>query len=245
MKKMFLAVLLFALSAGAFAQQAYVGRYDVFAGFSYLESPQLNLTQRGFNTQAGVNIKRWFAMGFDYSIQPGNGTLVPDRLKPVYATDVAGLILEGQAGLLVPYGVPQLPSDYYAYIPFHATTQTFTGGPQLTTHHFKKFTLFVHPSIGVIHEHINLQPHDAFTAFVAGPTGVLVTTGVITTTHPSDHTYFYGAGGGVDFIATKHFHLRTDVEFVHVYLFSGLLANARNSLRVSIGPTFNFGKNVK
>jgi hypothetical protein len=31
---------------------------------------------------------------------------------------------------------------------------------------------------------------------------------------------------------------------VHVDLFSGILADARNSLRFSVGPTFNFGKNV-
>jgi hypothetical protein len=52
-------------------------------------------------------------------------------------------------------------------------------------------------------------------------------------------------GGGVEFNATKHVHLRADAEFVHVFLFSDLLANSRNSVRVSLGPTFNFGKNVK
>jgi hypothetical protein len=52
-------------------------------------------------------------------------------------------------------------------------------------------------------------------------------------------------GGGIDFNATKHIHLRADVEFVHVDLFSGILADARNSVRLSIGPTFNFGKNVR
>jgi hypothetical protein len=244
MKKLFLAGLLLALSAGAFAQQAYVGRYDVFAGFSYLDSPDLNLTQRGFNTQIGYNVRRWLALGFDYSIQQGKGTLIPGELKTTYANAVDGLIAEGKAGLLAPYGVSQLPANYYAYVPVSATTQTFTGGPQLSTHHFKKFTLFIHPSIGVIQEHINLEPHDAFTTFVAGPTGVLVSQGVLTSTHPSDHTYFYGLGGGADFIATKHVHLRADLEFVHVFLFSGLLADSRNSVRLSVGPTFNFGKNV-
>jgi hypothetical protein len=147
--------------------------------------------------------------------------------------------------------VPVLPTTYSAHVPFSATTQTFTGGPQLACRHFKKVTFFIHPSIGVIHEHINLEPWDAFTTFVAGPTGILVTglpavgiPGILQTTHPSDHTYFYGVGGGADFNATKHVHLRADIEFVHVDLFSDLLADARNSVRLSIGPTFNFGKNV-
>ena len=52
---------------------------------------------------------------------------------------------------------------YVLYAPFDATTQTFTAGPQLAYRHFKKVTLFVHPSIGVIHENISINSHDAFT----------------------------------------------------------------------------------
>jgi opacity protein-like surface antigen len=245
MKKLLLAVLLLTLSACAFAQQDYVGRYDVFAGYSYLGSPKINLTQRGFNTQLGYNVRRWLALGFDYSNQDGRGTLVPNELKTAYYTDVEGLIQAGIYGVPTPFGVPpSIPANYSAYVPFSARTQTFTGGPQLAWHHFKKVTLFVHPSIGAIHEHINLEPHDAFTTFVAGPSGALVLAGVLHSTHPSDTTYFYGVGGGADYNLTKHFHLRADAEFVHVFLFSGLLADSRNSVRLSFGPTFNFGKNV-
>ena len=86
MKKLFLAALLFSLSVCAFAQQDYVGRYDFFTGFSYLNSPKLDLQQRGFNTQIGVNLRRWLAFGFDYSIQEGRARLVPADLKPQYAT---------------------------------------------------------------------------------------------------------------------------------------------------------------
>jgi opacity protein-like surface antigen len=247
MKKLFLAVLLMFLSACAFAQQDYVGRYDVFAGYSYLGSPKINLSQRGFNLQAGVNLTRWLAFGLDYSNQDGRGTLVPSELKPDYATDVNDLIALGEAagaGLPTPIPVPPIPANYYAYVPFNARTQTFAAGPQLMYRHFKKVTLFIHPSIGAIHEHINLEPHDAFTTFVAGPTGALVASGILQTTHPSDTTYFYGLGGGADFNATKHIHLRADIEYVHVFLFSDLLAQSRNSVRLSIGPTFSFGKNV-
>jgi len=72
----------------------------------------------------------------------------------------------------------------------------------------------------------------------------LVGAGILTTTKPADTTYFYGGGGGVDYHLAKHFNVRADVEFVHVFLYSDLLRNSRNSLRVSIGPSFNFGKNV-
>jgi hypothetical protein len=234
MRKVLIAALLFSLPSFAFAQQEYVGRYDAFAGFSYLDSPQLNLEQRGFNTQVGVNVRRWLALGFDYSVQSGEGTLLPRELKPTYEALVNGAVAEAQLG-----GI--LPSNYVLYVPFDATTQTFTGGPQLAYRHFKKVTLFVHPSIGAIHEHIALKPHDPFTNALVPQ---LVATGVLGTTTPSDTTYFYGFGGGADWNATKHIHLRYDVEFVHVFLFSGLLENSRNSVRLSIGPSFNFGKNV-
>jgi opacity protein-like surface antigen len=228
MKKLFLVALLFSLSVCAFAQQDYVGRYDVFGGFSYLASPKLNLEQRGFNTQIGYNVKRWLALGFDYSIQGGNGTLVPRELKP------------SLQALLPP--IPGL------YVPFNATTQTFTAGPQLACRHFKKATFFIHPSIGAIHEHINLEPQKAappYNLYGAGVVAGLVGTGVLQTTSPSDHTYFYGLGGGAEYNATKHVHIRADVEFVHVFLFSDLLKDSRNSVRLSVGPTFNFGKNVR
>ena len=240
MKKLFLALLLFCLSVCAFAQQDYVGRYDVFGAFSYLDSPKLNLQQRGFNTQIGTNLKPWLAFGFDYSIQMGSASLVPDDLKTAYATALNNLVLEGKAGLIP--GFPALPANYVLWAPLSATTQTFTLGPQLEYRHFKMFTLFIHPSIGAMHEKIDLHPHDAFTQDVVLP--ALIKSGIVSTLLPSDTTYFYGLGGGGEWNATKHVHIRADLEFVHVYLFSGILEDSRNSIRLSVGPTLNFGKNI-
>jgi len=224
MKRLFGVALIFFFAVGAFGQPNYVGRYDVFGGFSYLESPKLDLQQAGFNTQIGVNLRRWLAFGFDYSIQSGDTILVPGELKPRY-----------QALL------PTIPG-YKLYVPFDATTQTFALGPQLEYRHFKKFTLFVHPSIGVIHESITLKPHDAITT---GIVNALLTRGVLHTKSPDDTTYFYGFGGGIEYNASKHLHIRADAEFVHVFLYSDLLKDSRNSIRFSIGPTFNFGRNVR
>jgi hypothetical protein len=255
MKKLFLAVLLFTLSACAFAQQNYVGRYDFFTGYSYLASPDVNLTQRGYNTQIGVNLTKWLALGVDYSIQFGKGTLLPSKLKPAYDTELTDLVAAGAANHLAGFGFPAAYfTNYTLYAPFGATTQTFTAGPQLNYRHFKKVTLFIHPSIGAIHENISISSHnDPFVADVVIPAlldqqpvaGALgITAPVLKTLRPNDTTYFYGLGGGADYNMTKHFHLRADVEFVHVDLFSGLLANSRNSVRLSVGPTFSFGKNV-
>jgi hypothetical protein len=246
MRKLFLAALLLSLSVCAFAQQDYVGRFDVFTGFSYLDSPKLDLEQHGFNTQIGYNARRWLALGLDYSIQFGHASLVPSDLKPQYATPLKGLVLEGEGGAFSappPSGIGEtLPAGYQLWAPFNATTQTFTAGPQLNYRHFKKVTLFVHPSIGAMHENISLKSHDLFTEGIVLP--ALLGSGILHTLKPNDTTYFYGFGGGGDFNATKHVHLRVDVEFVHVDLFSGILADSRNSLRFSVGPTLNFGKNV-
>lgn len=254
MKKLFLAALLLTLSACAFAQQDYVGRYDFFTGFSYLDSPKLGLQQRGFNTQLGFNPRRWLAFGVDYSIQEGRASLVPSDLKTKYATPLNQLVAAGEAGAFAAappagFGI-LLPSGYKLYAPFDATTQTYTIGPQLVYRHMKKISLFVHPSIGVIHENISINPHDAFTQYIVLPAllgnlpAVGATTPVIRTRKPNDTTYFYGLGGGADYNLTKHFHIRADIEFVHVNLFSGLLADSRNSVRLSIGPTVNFGRNI-
>ena len=232
MKKLFLAALLFSLSVCAFAQQDYVGRYDFFTGFSYLNSPKLDLQQRGFNTQLGVNLRHWLAFGFDYSIQEGRASLVTTDLKPALQAELVGL-----AGPTVAAALS---------VPFDATTQTFTAGPQLAYRHLKRVTLFAHPSIGAIHENISINGTQGFPQ----PYAILIVEAlsapgqVLKTTKPNDTTYFYGLGGGADYNLTKHIHIRADAEFVHVYLFSGLLANPRNSVRLSIGPTFNFGKNV-
>ena len=235
MKKLFLAALLFSLSVCAFAQQDYVGRYDFYTGFSYLNSPKLDLQQRGFNTQLGVNLRHWLAFGFDYSIQEGRASLVTADLKPSLQATLAQLVP-------VPAVLAALS------VPFDATTQTFTAGPQLAYRHLKRVTLFAHPSIGAIHENISINGAQGFPQ----PYALLIVEGlsapgpgqVLKTTKPNDTTYFYGLGGGADYNLFKHVHIRGDVEFVHVYLFSGLLKDPRNSVRLSVGPTFNFGKNV-
>jgi hypothetical protein len=54
MKRTLLVCALLLVSGAAFAQQEYVPRYDVYAGFAYLNSPGLNLAERGFNGEFGL-----------------------------------------------------------------------------------------------------------------------------------------------------------------------------------------------
>ncbi|MEO8725224.1 MAG: hypothetical protein ABI383_03795, partial [Acidobacteriaceae bacterium] len=147
------------MSTCAFAQQDYVGRYDVFAGYSYLESPLINLAERGYHLQAAVNTRTWLALGFDYSNFTGHSTLL---LK--YAPTRLQTQLGGQIGQLIAAGL--VPPTYQFYVPFDSGTQTFAAGPQLFYRHFKHTTWFLRPSIGAIRETATPHPHDFVTTLV-------------------------------------------------------------------------------
>lgn len=214
--------VLFCASSIALAQQEYVGRYDGFAGFSYLSSPKLNLAERGFNGEFGINWNRWLAIGADYSIFTGHSALSPQELTPA---------LQAQLIPLLPLLGPN-PA-----IPFDSTTYTFTAGPQLNFRQLKWVTFFVRPAIGGMHETATLKPNS--------PVQALLVASLAPGGKKSDLQPFYGVGGGLDLNVSKHVAVRVATDFVHVKLFSNLLAEGRNSVRVSVGPSFRFGHNVE
>jgi hypothetical protein len=201
----------------------------VYGGFTYLDSPDINLDQRGFHLQAGVNAKTWLAFGFDYSRSTGNTDITPNLLTTSLQTQIGT-----QFASLVAAGV--IPANYSLVVPFDATTQTFAAGPQLMIRHWSAVTLFVRPSIGAIHEAATLHATDP------------IAEGVVMQLAPSgqktDWTSFYGFGGGSEFNFGSHFSLRAQADFVHNHLFSDVLKNGRNTVRLSIGPAIHFGRNM-
>ena len=221
MKTLSLFIAFTCLSAFAFAQQDYVPRYDAFTGFSYLNSPKLNLAERGFDGEFGINLNRWLAIGGDYSIFTGHSDIHATDLKPAFQAQLVPLL-----PLLGPNPA----------VPFDSTTYTFTFGPQINFRQMKWITLFVRPAIGGMHETATLKPNTPILALV---TAQLAPSGKKTDLKP-----FYGIGGGFDFNATKHIGIRVAADFVHVNLFDDLLKEGRNSLRLAVGPTFKFGRNV-
>jgi hypothetical protein len=115
-------------------------------------------------------------------------------------------------------------------------TETFSAGPQLVFRHFNRVSFFVRPALGAIHEVAVGHPDDFFTRamlFIVAPSGKV-----------TDTVVFYGFGGGAEFHPTKHFSLVVQADLVHDHLFNDLLQDGRNTLRVSIGPAFQFGHNV-
>ena len=213
----------------ASAQQSYVGLFDLYGGFAYLDSPSVKLQQRGFHLQAGVNAKSWLAFGFDYSRLTGNTDITPNllttSLQQQLGTQLQGLVMAGV-----------IPPSYTLVVPFDATTETFAAGPQIMIRHWTAVTLFVRPSIGAIRESVELHPTDPIAQGIAAqlaPSG-----------SKNDWTGFYGFGGGAEFNFGPHFSLRAQADFVHNHLFSDILRESRNTVRLSIGPAVHFGKNI-
>ena len=217
-------LLVLMVAAVGFAQQGYVGRIDGFGSYSYFTSPRLNLVARGFNGQAGVNVNRWLAMGFDFSVFDGHTTLYPNMLSAGVKSNLAATLPPAL-----------LPS---AYIPYSARIYTYAAGPQINIRKLKWATFFVHPDLGALHADVTANPTNPLQTLLVnnlvGPTG-----------KTSDTVVFWGIGGGIDWNLTKHFGLRTATDLVRMNMFSSMLDGPRNSIRISVGPTVHFGKNLE
>jgi len=213
------------VAVAAFAQQDYVGRYDAYGGYSFLTTPKLNLFERGFHAQGGVNWKRWLAIGGDFSVFDGHSSLFPNMLNPA------------KQAALAPY-LPLLPAGYTLYVPYGVTTYTFTAGPQINIRNLKYVTFFIHPSIGGMHQDTTAHPKDPIQTMIVA--GLLGSSG-----KTSDTVMFWGVGGGIDFNVAKHMSIRLTSDFVNTGLYSNLLNGRQNDIRFSVGPAFHFGKNVE
>jgi hypothetical protein len=223
-KVLITSLLLFLMVAPAFAQQDYIGRFDAFGSYSFLSTSKLNLFERGFHGQFGLNWNSWLAVGGDFSTFTGHSSLFPFQLSQ-----------ENQAAL-APYR-NLLPPGYTLYVPYDVTTYTFTAGPQINIRKLKYITFFVHPSIGGLHQDTTANPIDQIqTAVVNGLLGPSHKT--------SDTVFFYGIGGGLDLNVHKHMSIKLHTDFVHTGLYSDLLDGGQNNVRFSVGPVFHFGKNI-
>lgn len=215
-------VVLFALltvlgCAPMLAQQEHVNRYDVFTGFSYMVTPDLNLNQRGFNGSFGVNVRRWVALGADFSTIVGSTGITPIETK------------------LAPVLGPLIPPGTVINVPFSAHTTTFAVGPQFNWRHWDALTVFVRPGFGGYHESADLTVPPVVNLLLASSGQPAIGS------HLSDTTYFYGGGVGFDLNATKHVGLRFSADYARTHLFSNLLG-LQNNLRFSIGPTWKWGE---
>lgn len=210
-------------------EQQYVGRFLIYAGYMFLDSPKINLFEPGIHIQAGMRWSRHISVGFDYSRGTGNTSIGLMQATPALQAEINPILAGAIAGGLV-------PPNYVAALPFSSTTQTFTMGPEFPWRRFKRFTPYIRPSAGIINEIAVAHPADELTKIAINliqPSG-----------REEEWTAFYGFGGGVAFNITKHFSLVVQADLVHDHLFPDLLKDGRNTVRFSIGPGFQFGHNV-
>jgi hypothetical protein len=217
------------LTSQAFGQQ-YVSRYNAFVGYTFLDSPKVNLFEPGLHIQAGINPRTWYAMGFDYTRTSGDLTLTPNLLPDTLQQQLGGMLQQLAAA-------GKLPPGYTLSVKSSSETQTFAAGPQLMFRHWSRFTPFVRPSIGAIREVATPAPAD--------PIATLVVHQLAPAGHKSDWTGFYGFGGGVDLIASRHLQFRVQADFVRDHLFNDILKDSRNTVRFSVGPSFAWGRRVE
>ncbi len=215
------------LTGPASGQQTDITRFDAYVGYGFLDSPHIGLFENGVAMQVGYRPKRWYSVGFDYTVAKGNLVLTPNLLPTALQQQ-----LGAQLGQLAAAGV--IPSNYNLAVSTDSVTQTFAVGPQLAYRGMTHATLFFRPVFaGAIHEAATPHPADPIATGVAKE---LAPRGVKTDTAP-----FIGFGGGFDIIITRNFSIRTQADLVYDHLFNDLLRDGRFTVRFSVGPAFNFG----
>lgn len=212
------------------AEPPYVGRFLIYTGFMFLDSPKISLFEPGIHIQAGMRWSRHISVGFDYSRGTGDTLIGLNQATPALQSQFGPLVQEFIAAGL-------LPANYVAALPFGSVTQTFTAGPEFPYRRFKRFTPYIRPSVGIINEIATAHPADHITQ--------LVVNSIAPSGKEEEWTAFYGFGGGVAINISKHFSLVVQADLVHDHLFPDLLKDGRNTVRFSIGPGFQFGSDVK
>ncbi len=76
------------------------------------------------------------------------------------------------------------------------------------------------------------------------PTAVAIVAQLTPSGRKTDTTWFLGFGGGFDILLSKHFAIRTQADLVYDHLFNDILKDGRFTTRFSVGPAFNFGRNI-
>ncbi len=217
-------LLLLLSSLTCFSQQTDIRQFSAFGAYSYLSTPSLNLTQRGFDGDFGVNVRSWLTLGGDFSYASGHSSLVPNDLNAATQAKLAPFL-------------PLLPPGYVISVPYNSSTYTYEAGPQFNYRGMKKVTLFARPALGALHANVTVKPGDPIAQ-------LLVLNLLGSNPSRSDTVVFYGFGGGATWEITPNFGLRIASDYVHYNFFSNLLNGGRGSVRVVVGTKFSFGKNI-
>ena len=228
-----LIIFVFISALSGFAQQDYIARYSVFTAFSYLSTPSLNLTQRGFDSDFGVNLRPWLTLGGDFSYQSGHSSLLPGSLSSSAQAKLAPIIPLLPPGfvLAVPFSTRPIPTRLDRNSIIEKRRSLPTSRVLLWGHYTPAFN----GQPGACQQP-QLHCQAILTKVVAGLVGPSL--------GRSDTVVFWGFGGGMTWEATHNFGLRIAADYVRYNFFSDLLNGSRGSVRVTMGTKFNFGKNI-
>jgi len=220
-----LALFLLATALTCFSQQTNIPQFSTYQAFSYLTTPSLNLVQRGYDGDFGVNLRSWLTLGFDFSYNDGGSTILPKNLNAATLAKLAPYL-----PVLQQLGIP-------VAIPYSGRVYTYEAGPQFNYRHFQHFTLFARPALGALHASVTAHPDN--------PVIGQIVTGLLGASQKgTDNVVFYGGGGGITWETTPNFGVRVATDCVHYNYFSSLLNGGRNSVRVTVGLKFSFGRNI-
>lgn len=232
-------VLVVAAALPASAQVSFQ-KWDMYAGYSYLNTPTNDLSQHGFNTSFGRNINKWVALGLDFSHFNGSGPQIAT------GTDLAARL---PASLLA--GVPpSIISGVRLSVPVNASTTTFAAGTQFQVRKNKWVTPFFRPFLGAFHGRAEGKPSQitAVTlpagvppALFAGLLASIPANVLKTAVTQSDTSLGYGFGGGVDLNITKPVGIRFATDYIRTSLFD----KNQNNVRIATGLIYRFGGEVK
>jgi opacity protein-like surface antigen len=194
------AVLLAALITiqPAFAQRDSVQKWDVYGGYSYLNTPTNDLSQNGYNFSFGRNINRWLALGLDFSHFNGSGSQAQALPAPL-------------SGSL--------------QVPFDASTSTFAAGTQFQVRKTKWVTPFFRPFLGAFHSSAEAKVNEI--KLPAGVPPALLAAIPSSELKRSETVLGYGAGAGVDFNISKPIGIRFATDYIRTGLFDQKQNNVR------------------
>ncbi|HEX6908715.1 MAG TPA: hypothetical protein VF154_19025 [Terriglobales bacterium] len=208
-----------------FSQQTEITQFAVVTGYSYLATPSLNLTQRGFNGDFAQNVRPWLSLGFDFSTFSGGSTLLPIYLNSATQLKLAQAIQLGFPASALARGIPYTSSTY-----------TYQAGPQFNYRRFKKVTLFIRPALGLLHAKVQTAPNPVAATLVKGlMKGKLAS---------ADNAIFWGFGGGATWEIHPNFGLRVAADLARFNFFPDMLNGSRNTVRLTVATKFGFGKNI-
>lgn len=237
-----IAILTTVVIQSASAQVSFQ-KWDMYGGYTYLNTPTNSMSQYGYNLSFGRNINKWLALGADFSNFSGSGA------QAATGTDLAAKLPPTVLATLPASLAPALPY-IKVNVPVNLNTTTFAAGTQFQLRKTKWVTPFFRPFLGAFHAKAQGKPSQITATQV--PTGVTpqmlaavlqsIPQPTLNKALTQDATVLgYGAGLGIDLNITRPIGIRFATDYIRTPLFGA----RQNNVRIGFGLIYRFGGDVK